>query len=68
LSYFSLTPLDYLFKKNGIQMINYEKLTFGASGPAIRLYLANNISIYKQTKKIEKTLIHEKKWGIKKIK
>ena len=68
LSYFSLTPLDYLFKKNGIQMINYEKLTFGASGPAIRLYLANNISIYKQTKKIKKTLIHEKKWGIKKIK
>ena len=68
LSYFSLTPLDYLFKKNGIQMINYEKLTFGASGPAIRLYLANNISIYKQTKKIKKTLINEKKWGIKKIK
>jgi hypothetical protein len=67
LSYFSLTPLNYLFKKNNIQMLDFERINFGASGPAIRLYLANNISIYKQSKKINQILDQEKLWEIKKI-
>ena len=68
LSYFSLTPLKFLFAKFNIKIINFEKLDMGASGPALRLFLARKNSIYKTTKKISKQLQHEKVWGIKKIK
>ena len=67
LSYFSLTPLEHLFSQNGIQIIDYEKLNFGASGPALRIFLANDYSIYKKNIRVKKALAHEKKWGIKKI-
>ena len=68
LSYFSLTPLKFLFAKFNIKIINFQKLDMGASGPALRLFLARKNSIYKTTKKISKQLQHEKVWGIKKIK
>ena len=68
LSYFSLTPLKFLFAKFNIKIINFEKLDMGASGPALRLFLARKNSIYKTAKKISKQLQHEKVWGIKKIK
>jgi SAM-dependent methyltransferase len=68
LSYFSLTPLKFLFQKFDIKIINYEKLNMGASGPAIRLFLSRNNSIYKSTNKVSKQISFEKKWGIKKIK
>ncbi len=67
LSYFSITPLKYLFENYEIKIIDYEKLDIGASGPAIRLFLTRNKSIYKTEKKVKKQLIYEKKWGIKKI-
>ena len=67
LSYFSLTPLKFLFKKFDIKIINYEKLNLGASGPAIRLFLARKQSIYKPVKKVLKQIDYEKRWGIKKI-
>ena len=67
LSYFSLTPLKFLFEKFKIKIVDFEKLNLGASGPAIRLYLAKNHSIYNQAKKVSKQIILEKKWGVKKI-
>ena len=68
LSYFSLTPLKYLFKKFNIKIINFEKLNLGASGPAIRLFLAKDKSKYHTSAKIIKQIKYEKAWGIKKIK
>ena len=68
LSYFSLTPLKLLFERYGIKIFNFEKINFGASGPAVRLFLAKNNSNYKVTNKLRKQLMLEKKWGIKKIK
>ena len=68
LSYFSLTPLKLLFEKFGIIMINFEKLDLGASGPAIRLFLAKKDSVYQTSNKVVKQIKHEKKWGIEKIK
>ena len=67
LSYFALTPLKFLFEKFGIKIINFEKLDLGASGPAIRLFLAKNNSIYHSSKKVGKQIKREKAWGIKKI-
>ena len=68
LSYFSLTPLKLLFEKFGIIMINFEKLDLGASGPAIRLFLAKKDSVYQTSNKVVKQIKYEKKWGIEKIK
>lgn len=68
LSYFSLTPLKLLFKKFNIRMINFEKLNLGASGPAIRLYLAKDNSIYKASGKVKKQIKSERSWGVKNLK
>ena len=68
LSYFSLTPLKYLFKKFGIKIINFEKINFGASGPALRLFLSKENSKHRISKKVIKQIKYEKKWGINKIK
>ncbi len=67
LSYFSLTPLKFLFQKFDIKIVNFEKLNLGASGPAIRLFLSRNNSIYKTSKKVIKQINYESKWGIKKM-
>ena len=68
LSYFSLTPLKFLFRKFDIKIVNFEKLNIGASGPAIRLFLAKKNSIYQSSKKVAKQIKYEKTWGIKEIK
>ena len=56
LSYFALTPLKFLFRKFGIKIINFEKLDLGASGPAIRLFLAKNDSPYQTSNKVIKQI------------
>ena len=62
LSYFSLTPLRSLFIKFGIKIINFEKLSLGASGPAIRLFLAKKNSSYQTSSKVIKQIKYEKKF------
>ena len=47
--------------------INFEKINFGASGPALRLFLSKENSKYKISKKVISQIKYEKKWGIKKI-
>ena len=68
LSYLALTPLKYLFKKFDIKIINFKKLNLGASGPAIRLFLAKNDSTYQISNKVIKQIKHETIWGVQKIK
>ena len=68
LSYFALTPLKFLFRKFGIKIVNFEKLNLGASGPAIRLFLAKNDSPYQTSNKVIKQIKYEKVWGAQKIK
>ena len=68
LSYFALTPLKFLFGQFSIKIINFEKLNLGASGPAIRLFLARKNSIYKSNYRVIKQIKYEKLWGIKRIK
>jgi len=67
LSYFSLTPLQHLFKKYNIKIINFEKINFGASGPALRVYLSKKESKYETSRKVKMQIKNEKNWGIKKI-
>ena len=64
LSYFALTPLKALFKKFKIKIVNFERLNLGASGPAIRLFLAKNNSQYFTSSKVHEQIKYEKIWGI----
>ena len=57
-----------MFEKFDIKIINFEKLNLGASGPAIRLFLARKNSIYKSNYRVIKQIKYEKLWGIKRIK
>jgi len=68
LSYFSLTPLKFLFGQFSIKIINFEKLDLGASGPAIRLFLTRNDSSYQTSSKVTKQIKYEKVWGIQRVK
>ena len=68
LSYFALTPLKFLFEKFDIKIVDFERLDIGASGPALRLFLTKNTSLYKTSKKVAKQIKYEKIWGVKKIK
>ena len=67
LSYFSLTPLAFLFNKFNMEIVDYEKINFGASGPALRVYLSKKNSRYEVSKKVEKQIRNEKIWGVRKI-
>lgn len=62
LSYFSIHSLNNLFERNGLKIIYYKQINFGASGPAIRVIATHknkNLS-----KLMQKKLLIEKKNGI----
>lgn len=67
LSYISLTPLKKFFNKYSFKIFNVEKINFGASGPSLRVFVSKSKSKFKINKSVNKILIYEKKWGIKKI-
>ena len=67
LSYFSLTSLNFIFKINNLKIIDVKKINFGASGPCIRIVVANKQ--YSRTKKsVAKLLKFEHKIGLNKKK
>ena len=68
LSYFAITPLQFLFKNHGLKIFDYDKTLVGASGPALRIYVSHIHSKYPTSKKINNLLISENKWGVKKTK
>ena len=66
LSYFSAHSLSKLFKKNYLKIIDIKKINFGASGPALRVFISHNKTLIKQTNNLEKILkLEKKKWDIK---
>lgn len=68
LSYFNLTSIKYLFDIFDFSLIDYDKIDLGASGPALRIYLAKKDSTYqKNLKKINDQLSVEKNWNVKNI-
>lgn len=68
LSYLSLTPLIKLFKIFNLEIWDGEKLTIGASGPALRIYVSKKNNHNLKSKRLKNLINYEKEWGIKKIK
>ena len=64
LSYFNIISLKFLFEKNGLKIINIDKINFGASGPSLRIYVTHNKSSFKVNKKIFTYIRNEKLKGV----
>jgi hypothetical protein len=64
LCYYSLTALVPFLKKHGLEVFDVEKLSFGASGPALRVFMQKEKGAYSVAETVERTLSEEKKWGV----
>ena len=63
LSYFSLSSLNYIFKKNFLRIYDVRRIKLGASGPCLRVFVKKEI--YSVAKKsVKKLLNFEKRIGI----
>lgn len=67
LSYFSLSSLKNIFNKNNFIIIDVKRINFGASGPCIRIFVANK-SYSKPKKSVANLLKFERKMGLNKRK
>jgi len=66
LSYFSVYSLNKLMDKNGLKITYLKNINFGASGPAIRVFVSHKDSTYIESKNLKSKLNFEKKGGIDK--
>ena len=64
LSYFNVHSLKFLLEKNGLKIIDIEKINFGASGPALRVFASHKNSNFNVSKKIKTHLNIERRQGL----
>lgn len=64
LCYLSLTPMTSFLNRHGLKIFDVERVPFGASGPAIRVFVQKNKSKRVIRKSVSKLLADEKKWGV----
>lgn len=67
LCYLSLTPIIPFLARYNLEVFDVERVNFGASGPAIRVFVQRKPGIQKISDSVESMLEHELKWGIGKI-
>tara|TARA_X000000950_G_scaffold205530_1_gene247248 strand:- start:24212 stop:25456 length:1245 start_codon:yes stop_codon:yes gene_type:complete len=61
-SYLSITPLNYLFKQFGLKIFKINRINVGASGPALRVYIAHqNNTKFKDDGNLKKYISYESK-------
>jgi hypothetical protein len=64
LCYLSLTPMVPFFKRHGLQVFAVEKVPFGASGPAIRVWAQKAGGRRQIEASVPQMLAAEKEWGV----
>lgn len=64
LCYLSLTPMVRFFDEHGLQVFAAEKVPFGASGPAIRVWAQKKGGPHKLESSVSQMLAAEKEWGV----
>lgn len=67
LCYLSLTPMVAFFKKFDLEIFDIERVPFGASGPAIRVFVQTKSGGRKIEKSVLKMLKDEETWGVGKL-
>lgn len=64
LCYLSLTPMVNFLGKYGLEVFDVERIPFGASGPAIRVFIKNKSGHQDINKSVKEMLKEEKRWGV----
>ncbi|MCZ6772898.1 MAG: class I SAM-dependent methyltransferase [Proteobacteria bacterium] len=64
LSYLSLTPLSHLLSSNGLRVFHVERSAFGASGPALRLFVCRAPAARRTDSTVGDLLAFERRWRI----
>lgn len=67
LCYLSITPMTKFFEKFDLEIFSIERIPFGASGPAIRVFVQKKNGKRKIDKSVALIIRKEKKWGVDKI-
>lgn len=67
LCYLSLTPMHSFLDSLELEVFDIQRIPFGASGPAIRVFIQKKHGMHPIEKSVKKTLTFEKKWGIGKL-
>lgn len=64
LSYISASPLVSFLRKQGLRMFDVERVDFGASGPALRLFICLEAAKYATGPRVQDILEFERKAGL----
>jgi SAM-dependent methyltransferase len=62
LCYFSLTSLDHLMRRNGLALVDVERLSI--HGGTLRLYAGHSASTNGQSEAVADLLAEEREWGV----
>jgi len=64
LCYLSLTPMVPFLAKHGLEVVDVERVPFGASGPAIRVFVQPYGGGRQRSSQVPQMLDHEAEWGV----
>lgn len=64
LCYLSLTPIISFFSQYGLEIFDVERVPFGASGPALRIFSRKKIGNQPVEDSVAQILSYEDKWGV----
>ena len=67
LCYYSLTPMVPFFERHGLEIFDAERVDFGASGPAIRVYTQKAGGPHRHAPRVKQLLEFEASWGVKNL-
>jgi len=65
LCYLSLTPLAPFLARHGLQVFDVERVNFGASGPALRVYAQRAGGPHPVDARVARLLDDEERWGVR---
>ena len=64
LCYYSLTPMVPFFDRHGLEIFDVERVGFGASGPAIRVFAQRSGGPHAVKDSVDRVLAYEESWGV----
>ena len=67
LCYLSLTPLAPFLARHGLQVFDVERVDFGASGPALRVYTQRAGGPHPVDARVARMLEDEERWGVRRL-
>jgi len=67
LCYLSLTPMVPFFARHGLQIFHVERVPFGASGPALRVWAQKTGGPHPTQPTVARMLADEETWGVSRL-